>query len=291
MKKFYLITTEHLEKMLWFRCDEDFRMGMNSVAILAALHPNVTVLGFVLMSNHVHLVVMSDMEEVISFVNQLKGRYSRYVQFKYGVKELLRRNRVHLKEVSVSDGEALERVLAYVHMNPVSANLCSHPCQYPWGTGNVFFNPVLPASTCIGDLSKRARIRVLRSECIEIPPDWMLSSDGYILPQSYVDVAIVEDFFRSPKRMNYFYNTSSKARKRIDLSEKSLPSFSDQLIRVAVPELCRTLFQRRSFDELTSSEQTEMLRQIRFRFSADVGQLARVCGLTYADAANMLDSE
>ena len=31
------------------------------------------------------------------------------------------------------------------------------------------------------------------------------------------------------------------------------------------------------------------MRQIRFRFSADVNQIARVCGLSYADAANVMD--
>ena len=34
-----------------------------------------------------------------------------------------------------------------------------------------------------------------------------------------------------------------------------------------------------------------MLRQLRFRFSADVNQLARVCGLSYAEAARLLDKD
>ena len=32
------------------------------------------------------------------------------------------------------------------------------------------------------------------------------------------------------------------------------------------------------------------MRQIRFRFSADVNQIARVCGVSYADAAKIMDS-
>lgn len=34
----------------------------------------------------------------------------------------------------------------------------------------------------------------------------------------------------------------------------------------------------------------EALRQIRFRFSAGVHQAARVCGISYAEAANLLDT-
>ena len=118
-----------------------------------------------------------------------------------------------------------------------------------------------------------------------------MSTDGYILPKCYVDVTAVEDCFRSPKRMNYFYNSSSKARKRIESSEGNLPSFRDQIILAAIPDLCRTLFQKERFEQLEAVEQSELLRQIRFRFSADVGQLARVCGLTYSDTARLLDRE
>ena len=33
MRKYYLVTTEHLEESLWFRDEEDFATGMNHVAI------------------------------------------------------------------------------------------------------------------------------------------------------------------------------------------------------------------------------------------------------------------
>ena len=291
MKKCYLILTEHLEKMLWFRSEDDFKVGMNYVAIQAAANPKVTVLAFVLMSNHVHFVVMGDIEDVLAFVNQFKTRYSKYIQKKYGIKELLRRNKIHVKAVDPFEFESLQRVIAYVQMNPVVANICSHPVQYPWGTGNTFFNEAVPVAKRLRDYSKYALGRLLHSECDSLPPDWRITADRYILPQCYVDVATVEKTFRSPNRMNYFYSSSSKARKRIESSEGNLPSFRDQIIMAAVPDLCRTLFQKEGFEQLVTAERSELLRQLRFRFSADVRQMARVCGLTYAEAARLLDSE
>jgi hypothetical protein len=41
---------------------------------------------------------------------------------------------------------------------------------------------------------------------------------------------------------------------------------------------------------LTASEQAEFARQIRYRFSADPNQIARVCGISYEQAAHLLDS-
>jgi hypothetical protein len=116
----------------------------------------------------------------------------------------------------------------------------------------------------------------------------MLSDAGYVLPESYIDVELVETTFRSPRRMQFFLNSSSKARKRLD--EENLPAFRDQLILSALPELLQSLFQKPSFSALSVSEQAETLRQIRFRFSAGVHQAARVCGLTYDQAARLLDT-
>jgi hypothetical protein len=98
----------------------------------------------------------------------------------------------------------------------------------------------------------------------------------------------VEALYRSPKRMNYFLVTSSKARKRIESGER-LPAFRDQTILAALPDLCRSLFGKDAFLSLSLEEKAEFMRQLRFRFSADINQIARMCGLTYAEAARLID--
>ena len=287
MRKIWLVTTDHLEEELWFRDEEDFKVGMNLVAILAACTPEVTVLAFRLMSNHVHFVLKGTRKEVESFIIQFKKRYSMYYQKKWGANKFLRRIGVDIEEIPYDD-EAEERAIAYVQMNCVAANICAHPSQYLWGTGNCFFNQTKPSGTRLKDMSARSRERILHSNCDLLPGNWHIGPEGYIPPQEYVDVKAVEGIFRSPKRMNYFLNTSSKARKRL-ASEEHLPAFRDQIILAALPDLLRSLFGKDSFRELTDKEQPECMRQIRFRFSADVHQIARVCGLSYADAARIID--
>ena len=287
MRKIWLISTDHLEEDLWFRDEEDFKVGMNFVAIQAACCPEVVVLAFILMSNHVHFVLWGTREEVELFIRQFKHRYSIYYSNRWGIKKILRLNGMDIKEIPYDD-EAPERAVAYVQMNCVAANICSHPSQYPYGTGNVFFNQKGGGGTRLCDLSARARERLLHTNCETLPPDWRLGPDGYILPQEYVDARSVEARFRSPQRMNYFLTTSSKARKRLE-SKEHLPAFRDQIILAALPDLCRSLFGKESFGTLSPGEQTEFMRQIRFRFSADVNQIARVCGLSYAEAARLID--
>lgn len=288
MRKIFLLTTEHLENSLWFRDIEDFKVAMNYVALEALKHPKGFILTFSLMSNHVHFVLKGSREKSVDFVNRFKRRYSIYYSRKYGVKEFLRGNGLDVREIPYED-ESVERAIAYTLMNCVAAGICTHPSQYPWATGGLFFCPGQGTCIRVKDLSERELKRLMHSECKGLPKDWSLSPDGYIIPSAYVDVKAVEAIFRTPQRMNYFLNSSSKARKRLAI-EENLPAFKDQTILAALPDLCMSLFQKKSFQQLTPDEQAEFARQIRFRFSADATQIARVCGMSYADAARLLDS-
>ena len=289
MRWYWLVTTEHLKEGLWFREQEDFKVGMSHVAIQAHRdRSRIRVLAFVLMSNHVHFILEGSLENVRGFTNAFKHRYSLYYRKKYGTKEFLRGNKVDVKPIQRAD-EALERAIAYVQMNPVAANICAHPVQYPWGTGSIFFNPSTPSGMPLGSFSQRACKHLLHSDDETFPGDWRLGDNGYILPQVFVDVKTVETLYRTPGRMNYFLHNSSKAKKRIDTSEAHLPAFRDQVILAALPDLCNSLFGKNVFAVLSPEEQTECVRQIRFRFSAGVNQIARVCGISYEDAAAMMD--
>lgn len=121
----FLVSTDHLTERLWFRDDEDFKVGMNYVA-LVSLALGIHVLAFILMSNHIHLVLACSEEEALRFITEYKRRYSKYYQKKYSVKEFLRRNGVDIRPVATEE-ESLERAVAYVQMNSVAANICSHP--------------------------------------------------------------------------------------------------------------------------------------------------------------------
>lgn len=68
MRKYYLISTEHIENGMWFREDEDYAAAMNYVAILAHKNPETEILSFILMSNHVHFVLYCSREEAVIFL-------------------------------------------------------------------------------------------------------------------------------------------------------------------------------------------------------------------------------
>lgn len=283
---YWLATTDHLTDRIWFRDDEDFKMGMNLVAILAVAL-QVDVLSFILMSNHVHFVLSCSHDDAKQFMNEFKRRYSQYLRGKYGSKELLRKVHVDIRPIS-GTGESLEWAIAYVQMNSVAAGICLNASGYPWGTGDTFFKTKREKGRRLGTLSERARRRLLHSK-EELPHDLLVGEDGYILPESYVNRDFVELVFRTPTRMGFFLNNSSKAKRRLESDEKSSPAFRDQNILSAIPDLCSSLFRKSSVNELTEDEQAELLRQLRFRFSANANQLGRVTGLSYERVTDLLN--
>ena len=283
----WLVTTDHLEDALWFPEESDFAVGMNCVAALACERP-VSVLAFILMSNHVHFALLATKPEAEGFINEFKRRHAKYINKKYGIFKLLKNSGIDIQKIPY-DGESPERAIAYIQMNCVAANICLHPTQYPWGSGNVFFNSSPVRGFRMDTLSGRARIRMLHNKTC-MPGDWLLCDGGYVLPDSYVKREYVENIFRTPKRMDYFLRTSSKAKVRLESIADSQPSFQDQIVVAAISDLCRSLFQKHSFAELSEPQKSEVLRQLRFRFSSNVHQLSRVTGLGYDATARLLDT-
>ena len=75
---------------------------MNFVAIEAAAHPNVNILTFILMSNHVHFLMKAELQDVEKYMYQFKHRYSIYMRKKWGIKKFLKRNGLDIREIPYS---------------------------------------------------------------------------------------------------------------------------------------------------------------------------------------------
>lgn len=285
--KYYLVTTNHFSEKLLFKDDEDYKAGMNFTP-LAARVLDIWVLAFILMSTHVHYVLgCKNKEEALFFITKLKLLYGGYFGKKYGQKNYLRRLSVDIRELDTED-EILEWAIAYVLMNSVAAKISLDASGYPWGSGACYFNQTAIRGTRLEDMSWRAIVAKVHSK-LNTEPGWILSDEGYIDPRSYIPVRMVEKLYRNPTRMNFFLKNSSKAKKRLE-TNAGMPAFSDKVVQGGVQDLCATLFGKLSPASLADDENTELLKQLQRRFSADINQLCRVTGISRSDAVRMLDS-
>ena len=280
-EEFWFVSTEHLKDTLWFKDDEDFRVGMNYVAVSQYL-TKADIMAFVLMSNHVHFVLRCCNGRALEFINGLKMLYSKYSCHKHGSNKLLYNNKVDLSRLFLGD-DSFEKAVAYIQMNPVAANICLHPSGYPWGSGSTFFSNVSSNFQTLGQLSRRKQIKLLHTK-VCLPAEYKIEPSGYILPSSYIKLKEVESIFRTPLRMDYFLRNSSKAKKLNEVT-----SFNDQLVISGMKSLCISVFRRKSIAELSDTQKSELFRQLRYRFSADPHQIARCAELSYEEVCRLLE--
>ncbi len=114
--------------------DEDRRVYLELLQEQAQKY-GLEVLGYCLMTNHVHLVAIPHDEEALAqAVGRTHFRYTQYVN-------RLHRRSGHLWQgrfySCALDGRHLWPALKYVELNPVRAKLCRRAWQYPWSSAGL----------------------------------------------------------------------------------------------------------------------------------------------------------
>jgi len=97
---------------------------------------NVSLHAYVLMTNHVHLLMTPNKADGISRVMQSLGRrYVQYVNFEYRRSGTLWEGRHKSSLVDAED--YLLKCYRYIEMNPVRACMVEHPSEYQWSSYRV----------------------------------------------------------------------------------------------------------------------------------------------------------
>ncbi len=121
-----------------FGTNDDFKAGMNLVAICAIAFPDVKILTFEIMSNHMHLCVSGLEERVKAFAAMLTKFLERYMKGTSRPIDLSEWNRIPRQ---ISDLNDIRNVIAYINRNGYLVNPDSTPFSYPWGANRFYFNP------------------------------------------------------------------------------------------------------------------------------------------------------
>ena len=115
-----------------FCANEDYRFYLEKLQLACDKH-GCSVHAYVLMTNHVHLLLTPQEEESVGKALQLIGRY--YVQYfnhTYQRTGTLWEGRY--KATLIDSETYLLTCMRYIELNPVRAGMVSHPSEYPWSS-------------------------------------------------------------------------------------------------------------------------------------------------------------
>lgn len=162
--------------------DKEFVMAINLLAYCSQLLA-CSIIAFVFMNSHFHLVLYGTEDECRQFGMQLMKLILHRIN-------RIRERPYEIRKVAVSadlleSKEDVMSVIAYVHRNPIEAGFKFDPRFYKWSSASLFFAPESFGIGVVGKLSRRSRVATLGMH-YEVPGLWTYSEDGAILAKHYV---------------------------------------------------------------------------------------------------------
>jgi putative transposase len=163
---FHYITTVTYNRIPVFRSDAMCRIFIETLSEMRELHP-FKLVGYVVMPDHIHLILNPLGPEISVILRKLKGKCARRIidtlveggyqnsldKLKLDVKG--REYAVWQKDSSAIDlfsHKFLRQKLNYIHLNPVRARLCESPEQWKWSSYTAYFpkaaSPSAAATSC-----------------------------------------------------------------------------------------------------------------------------------------------
>ena len=147
-----------------FFADNDRRFYLAQLAELSAAF-ECALHAYVLMDNHVHLLITPSKEDSISLLMKNLGqRFVQFVNREHGRTGALWEGRYYSSVVDT--GAYLFSCHRYIEMNPVRAKMVAHPAAYPWssyrsnaaGSPDPFMTPHAAYLAMGADSEERARV-------------------------------------------------------------------------------------------------------------------------------------
>ena len=127
----HVIQRGHDKNPIFF-CDDDYWRYLNDLK-LAASKAGCSVHAYVLMTNHVHLVVTPHAEHALGeMMRSLGARYVRFINICYKRRGTLWEGRY--RSSLIQSERYLMICYRYVELNPVRANMVDNPAGYPWSS-------------------------------------------------------------------------------------------------------------------------------------------------------------
>lgn len=125
------LNEEIIEKLVFFE-EQDYKVYLSKLEEYAD-KLKVAVHAFVLMTNHVHLLLTPEYVGAVSRLIQSLGRYYvRYINHKYNRTGTLWEGRY--KSTLIDSEQYLLTVSRYIELNPVRAEMVEQPGEYPWSS-------------------------------------------------------------------------------------------------------------------------------------------------------------
>jgi len=280
----HLYTPEN--HLIIFTCEADFKAAMTLLAICALNFPNLRILTFQWMSNHLHITLAGSEEDISSLFAMLKKYLGKYLKAKSRA-DVIESWTFNLRRIgSLKD---LRNVVAYNNRNGFLVNPDSTPLSYPWGANRLFFNP--DAKIRAEMSSETLHHKVIRDLFHTHKLDGFTGQpfrDGYIPPSVFCDIESAEGIFRNAR--HYFACVSRNLEGLKDIAKEIGESiyYTDDDLYGVILGICREDFGVSYPALLPGQAKVEVARKMYFEYNASAKQISRILKADLSVIQNIL---
>lgn len=257
-----------------FCCEQEFKVGMWSLAMSLHLCKGVRALTFELMENHFHLILSGQKEDGMRvfdlFFTRLKqvfaksGRFIDWSCFKMDI-------------LPIEDIQALRNEIIYVNRNAFVANPAYTPDSYLWGGGCAYFNPWFRflKTTMLGDLKISAQRSILHIRDVA-PFSCLLEFSSMPFIPSFCDIKLGESIFRDARSYFNALTRNAEAFSQIASRLKDKIFLTDDELYAVVISHINKEFSVSKPALLSGLQKIDTARYLHFNYNATNNQLRRI---------------
>jgi len=272
---YHLWTSENFE--IIFTDEDDYKIGMNIIGIASKLFPEVRLLTFEIMSNHLHLTCSGSLDKILALFETIKDLLKRFAKVK---------GRIINWDGFVAGTRLLEtlsdirNVIVYDNRNGYVVSNQYTPFTYPWGANRYYFNPDACRLAEIGARPMHIReIRAISHVRYADSVKGLMKFDGYALPLSFCDIEIGEQLFRDAP--HYFNKIAKNIESSAAIAKEIGESihYTDDELFDAVSKICSRKYADPVPSRLKPEAKIEVAKTMRFEYNASVKQIQRMLKL------------
>lgn len=130
----------------------------------------------------------------------------------------------------------------------------------------------------LSEMSRRSQIAILATKMI-LPGDWRIDSNGMICPDSFLNVALIESYFKSPARYSYYLSKKLEGEVDLELQSSQKVFIPDIELRRIVKEMIRKDFNKERVKDLDVNARLSVARKLKYRYASSIKQIARMVHL------------
>lgn len=274
---FWHLYTDGTRMQNVFVTKELFEIGLAALGVSCRLVPQVKLVSFELMVNHLHLIMTGQREDCCLLFEMFKDRLIRIFSRNDVVVDLTDFN-PHI--IPIPDLKALRNEILYTHRNAYVANPDFTPYNYPWGTGWAYFSPLVDKIQTfdLNEISLTAARKITHTRDLASVRGLRCSENRIFIP-SFCDIQLGESMFADPrsyfnaltKNVEAFAQIAARLQDVIFLTD-------DELFSVAC-KISEDFCQTKKITLLSPENKMSIAKDLHFKYNATNQQIRRILKL------------